>query len=600
VAQLGIEKILQAESRKIGKPLFERYLVLKDVLLGDEGVYEQWASGFPKGNNHGPSHIKRVLEHLDQLVGPNPIKVKAIEPYELFLTMMGVLYHDVGILGGRSRHADRSGDYLFKQESGNTYIFNPRDREILRAAVVSHSSSKDIEDECRQFQAVEIIANYRVRPRMIAALVRLADELDEDSRRADPIIERRIDVSDDSKFYWRFSQRILGIQPDRKTLVINVNIDFQPEDVGKVMVVDKEARSFLFHFAQKLAKINRERADMIAFLPPELQYGEIKISVRPLPRHRTWKTPRRFSFYRETTASEFMAQFPELLQQPARIKLLKSLDSIRLGQYDKALSLLNESEALAADLPPDMVLQIYFDQACLHSLRAQNISDASQDVSAEADRAMAYLKQWIDLGLKTAWSQTGMTPENEIFRMGNDPDLLFLLLKKKHAISLLIPEKFRTALPSEPPVQRTSGGGGCIPCNFPINGPTGLVNVECLRPGQTVLSLFKYPNPHISTTVVRKVHARRASEVILINDSIHVTPTQPLLTVEGVWIDAERLEPGSILMGETLLPLRVDTLSRKRGYFEVFTITTDHPSHNFLSQGVVCKNKYPASMLDKP
>src|ERR1700689_4475910 len=136
--QLRIEKTLQTESQKIGKPLFERYSVLKDVLLGEEGVYEQWASGFPQGNNHGPSHIKRVLEHLDQLLGPNPIKAKIINPYELFLTMMSVLYHYVGILGGRSRHADRSGDLLFKEEAGNTYIFDPRDLEILRAAVVSH------------------------------------------------------------------------------------------------------------------------------------------------------------------------------------------------------------------------------------------------------------------------------------------------------------------------------------------------------------------------------------------------------------------------------------------------------------------------------
>jgi hypothetical protein len=121
---LGIETILKKQSLKLGKPLFERYAVLKHSLLSDGGAYEYWAAGFPEGNDHGPSHITRVLEHLDQLLGPNPIRSKIIEPYELFLTMMAVLYHDVGILGGRSRHADRSGDYLFFEERGNDYIFH--------------------------------------------------------------------------------------------------------------------------------------------------------------------------------------------------------------------------------------------------------------------------------------------------------------------------------------------------------------------------------------------------------------------------------------------------------------------------------------------
>jgi hypothetical protein len=237
---LPIEQTLEASSRSLGEPLIDRYNVLKHDLLEDGGTSEYWAAGFRFGNNHGPSHIKRVLEHLDQLLGPDPTRI--INPYELYLTMMSVLYHDVGILGGRSRHADRSGEFLYQKEEDNRYIFDSRDREIIRAAVVSHSSSKDIDDECSVFQEAEIIRNHIVRPRTVAALVRFADELDEDHRRADPLIEKRIGVGEESRFYWRFCQRILGIKADRDRLIININIKFEPDDCCAVAIVDGETR----------------------------------------------------------------------------------------------------------------------------------------------------------------------------------------------------------------------------------------------------------------------------------------------------------------------------------------------------------------------
>jgi hypothetical protein len=55
----------------------------------------------------------------------------------------------------------------------------------------------------------------------------------------------------------------------------------------------------------------------------------------------------------------------------------------------------------------------------------------------------------VDLGLSGGWSETGRTPENEIFRMGTDSDLHSVLLKKMAEIFLTIPERFRSALPLE-------------------------------------------------------------------------------------------------------------------------------------------------------
>jgi hypothetical protein len=136
---LTIEKFLlrheRANSRKAGHEFFTKYALLHERLTKVE--YTQAMQGFPGGNDHGPQHIFRVLEYLDALLGKNPLK--ALSPYELFLSMMAVLYHDVGILLGRERHADKSA-YVLSLDH-NDYVFDEIDKEYLKIAVRDHSST---------------------------------------------------------------------------------------------------------------------------------------------------------------------------------------------------------------------------------------------------------------------------------------------------------------------------------------------------------------------------------------------------------------------------------------------------------------------------
>src|ERR1700761_4105501 len=207
---LNIESILQQETNQ---PFFSRYNVLKDRFFSQEQNY--WLANFQGGNDHGPGHLQRVLEHLDQLVGRDPVKQGLFNIYELYLAMMAVLYHDVGLLRGRDKHADTSG--LLVGDEANYYIFQNWDLKIIRAVVVSHSSSKDIEQECAMFNDTIQVNQYQARPKVIAALLRLADELDEDSRRADPHVMKKLNLPATSEFFWEFSQRISGITADIKT-----------------------------------------------------------------------------------------------------------------------------------------------------------------------------------------------------------------------------------------------------------------------------------------------------------------------------------------------------------------------------------------------
>lgn len=306
---LQIENYLQKIEQSSGTKYFSKYQVVKDYVFGNH--YNYWGLGFPGGNDHGKPHIERVLEHLNNLLGMDSLTVlDSINDYELYLVMMAILFHDIGIVKQRENHAQISKSIF--ENSGNSYILNDLDKEIIAVAVVCHSSSKNIEQECMSFSSEETIGNQRVRPRLVAALVRLADEIDEDSRRTPVAVQHDANIPSTSEFFWRFGQRIAGVQANKTRKEIIFNIQFKQEDISHSVMLGNEQKPFVPAFIEKISKINKERAHVSQFLLDTLKYESLVLKVRPLANHPTWQVPRTFTFHNNTQPSEFLAAFPEL------------------------------------------------------------------------------------------------------------------------------------------------------------------------------------------------------------------------------------------------------------------------------------------------
>jgi hypothetical protein len=601
-----IERSLRRAELEVGKPLCAKYQVLKDRLFTQE--YAHWATKFPGGNDHGPGHIERVLEKFEQLIDGNPARRPVLRPYELFLAMLSILYHDIGMLGGREGHADISA--LLVGDEHNDYLIDARDREVIRAAVVSHSGSKDIAEQTAGFADDELIGGQSVRPRLIAALVRLADELDEDFRRADPDLQSRLNVPEESRFFWEFCQHISGIKPDLAAHVINIDVRFTADDMGRNVVVNGRLMPFIVAFGDKLAKINRERVTVNFFLPEQVRYRYLKLSVKPLPGHKGWKHPREFVFGEYTSGSEFVAAFPEFLAKPASGWLRDSLRLIRAGDLDQATVALNRMGEVAEYLPYSLRLRYFYDAACLASLKADLAKPPGGERAQLLQSSLDHLFCWLDLLL----DETGPVDEadsdrvefldsyNEIYKMARDNDLYFLLSKHRKTIKRRLPKDLRLAVVPDYPVVpddlslRDSGGSttGCFLKGARVSTPTGPVPIENIRENDTILSVDLGPCPAIIHTSVVRVHTLREARCIRLDDRRLLTPSQPVCGPGGRFIAAGELAAGSSVLTSSLDYEPIRSASVIDGYFEVYTLTTGHPSHNFIAEDLVCHNKmYP-------
>jgi hypothetical protein len=575
---LGIEKFLERASNKfVGK-----YRLMKDRLLNVE--YEHWAAGFAYGNNHGRGHITRVLENLDHLLGPKPLA--NISSYELFLAMMAVLYHDIGILRKREKHEEIS-KILLEGDDQDAYIINKFDKEIIAAAVVSHSSSKDIEQECRRFSTEEIVGGQKARPRVVAALVRLADELDEDHRRADAILQLRLDVPAESAFFWYFCQRIPGVRPNLGAKRIDIGFVPDPQDTNRYgPVPGGKIRHFVMFCAEKFEKINQERVKMNRFLPEELRYAGLHVDVRPLTNHPTWTSSRAFVFNDTTTSLMFIQSFPELLYQPARSAMVKVLKLMQENNLDMAEREIDQLASVLSDLPIEVQMAIFYERACLYSVKAATQRCGSSDRKMSLDRAVSYLGEWFARGQRGDFDAIGRTATAEMHRMMSDGDLSLVWSERNAAAKALMP-----TAPWPSPGRTGGGGGGCVPLGTLIETPSGNCSVQSLRPGDEVVSLsFGKSLEQVPAKVVA-IKTGRTYCCVQLGKNWRVTASQPVRTVGG-WIEAAALKDGDKVMDGNGVLVVVEEVTVIEGYFEVFDLTIDEPSHNYIANRLLCHNKY--------
>lgn len=122
-----------------------RYGALREYIKPKYSFWQRQCPPESDMNDHGWDHIDRVLAKLDALLGPKPLE--SLSEREIFLAMASILYHDIGMLGGRRNHPETSGNVAEKDADLHGLL---NDDEITVVALASrcHGSHADIVKNC--------------------------------------------------------------------------------------------------------------------------------------------------------------------------------------------------------------------------------------------------------------------------------------------------------------------------------------------------------------------------------------------------------------------------------------------------------------------
>ena len=271
---------------------FELYKLIKSQM--NEKYYRDVDGGLTADSGggaytrHDLEHVNDVIRRAGHLLGAsssaNTPSLESLYPYEIFVLLVACLIHDAGNVSGRMGHASKARKVL--REVCGEYLEEKEIRIISKVAKAHGGKAQDgSKDTIRDLPDIDGVQDCRVRSQILAAILRYADELAENSRRANT---RDVPSS-------RF--------PNAFCKCISINVDYQNRRVGldfaisekecELFGVDEKNNEMYFidYIKKRVLKAEMERRYCDQFLRGLATYSETRVTIEFLHNDLEWRQP---------------------------------------------------------------------------------------------------------------------------------------------------------------------------------------------------------------------------------------------------------------------------------------------------------------------
>ena len=215
---------------------------------------------------HGKNHIEMVEQYVGRLLGP--IRINKLTFDELFILLMGVLCHDVGMMDyhpvGKNYIPDRENhninSYLKVFDSSkntrgqldiNVPHNNPKYYQSIALLCLGHRDHKEkdkkictLNEQCtiegKMVEIPETVSlpnNTDVHVKYLAAILRLADEIDVTNQRAPKDVEMLLKnfITEETKEHWLTHQLIEKVEITHEKAQTTIHLYPNKEEIRAIM-----------------------------------------------------------------------------------------------------------------------------------------------------------------------------------------------------------------------------------------------------------------------------------------------------------------------------------------------------------------------------
>ena len=224
---------------------------------------------------HGCRHVSDLVESLDKISESIDRRegTKSLEPQEAYLLLCAAHIHDAGNIGGRIDHPKRANHFI-KKHTDLFYDTASRQNIFDISSVHGGISEKYGKDTLRHINREN---DTIPRLRLLAALLRVADELSENPERVQSELIDWFKSSNKSHMAYRYAEAFHKFDLNNDTLIISLRI--YPEQHRYVAEIDDARIGFFEHFEKKIDKIEQEVRYCSQYGRPEFDIRIIKITV---------------------------------------------------------------------------------------------------------------------------------------------------------------------------------------------------------------------------------------------------------------------------------------------------------------------------------
>lgn len=256
--------------------------VEKGVLLEAirQGVFN--AESAPYFNNHGQGHVSRVIDRASELLMRSECKVT---PYEGYILLQAIQFHDVGMILGRNEHWNKCKEVMDKlgSEVGDD---TPEKKAIVKISMVHSGLTRDGSRDTISELDDYAMSGQRVRHRLLAAILRLSDELSDDRFRSSKLVTDLGVIPKDSLLFHHYSQSLNSVIIDKQEIDLSFCIE-QELALGKFKKKEKEIYKEVYlvdEIYDRTLKMYNELMYCMRFMRPDFDIHRIRVKINIYPK----------------------------------------------------------------------------------------------------------------------------------------------------------------------------------------------------------------------------------------------------------------------------------------------------------------------------
>lgn len=228
-------------------------------------------------NNHGLDHVNHVIDKATEIL--ENLKCK-LSPYEGYLLLTAIQFHDVGNFYGRGNH-EKNCRKIMSTLGTVVGTDSPEKESIIDIAAAHSGNIAGDKDKIGGLEPKSNLMGQPVRECFIAAVLRFADELADDRRRASRFVVESEELPEESKIFHAYSLSLHSVVLEDSAVNLSYALDHKTvqnkytKNGGTVFLLD-EIRA-------RILKMHLERVYCMRFFEPGKRIERIRVKIDIYP-----------------------------------------------------------------------------------------------------------------------------------------------------------------------------------------------------------------------------------------------------------------------------------------------------------------------------
>ncbi|MEN6292196.1 MAG: hypothetical protein ABFD07_09330 [Methanobacterium sp.] len=234
-------------------------------------------------NDHGTNHIKKVISKTSDILQNFIRKEDMLTPYEAYLLLCAIQLHDIGNIWGRDGHEKKISTVLNTHNYAGLIGDTPTKAIVFKIAEAHSGRINDDKDTISFLSHTDTIYSEEIRTRLMAALLRFADELADDASRADLIGIDMNNIPAESLIYHQYSKCLHSVMIKKnevnKTFFIELKYAVDADLVKKKYLKNGTEKFFLDEILSRIKKVEQERRYCMHFFSQYIPLCETHVKI---------------------------------------------------------------------------------------------------------------------------------------------------------------------------------------------------------------------------------------------------------------------------------------------------------------------------------